>query len=160
MQREGRELPHDLLAEKALIGCLLIDNATFDEITDVDLDKEDFYHPQYGVIFQGIKELAVDSKPFDLVSICAKLNDMGKLESIGGQSQVIELIEETASSANVHHYAKILKNKSILREIVRTSMRITEQGSNFVGNIEEFIDEVSLSFLILLRSQKRIQSSL
>lgn len=155
MQQEGRELPHDLLAEKALIGCLLIDNATFDEITDVNLVKEDFYHPQYGVIFQGIKELAVDSKPFDLVSICAKLNDMGKLENVGGQAQVIEIIEQTASSANVHHYAKILKNKSILREIVRTSMRITDQGVNFVGNVEEFIDEVESSFFNLAAQTKK-----
>jgi replicative DNA helicase len=145
----NKGLPHDLLAEKALIGCLLIDNKSFDSITDINISDDDFYHPQYGIIFKGIMELAVDSKPFDLVSICAKLTDMGKLEAVGGQGSVLQIIEETASSANIYHYAKIIKNKSVLRGIVRTSMRITEQGMNFVGNVEEFIDDVESSFFSL-----------
>lgn len=144
-----KELPHDLLAEKALLGCLLIDNASFDSITDLNIRSEDFYHPQYSTIFQGIKELSIDNKPFDLVSICAKLTDMGKLEAVGGQSSVLQIIEDTASSANIYHYGKIIKNKSVLRNIVRTSMRITDQGVNFVGDVEEFIDEVESSFFNL-----------
>ena len=155
MSREGRELPHDLMAERAFIGCLLVDNRSFDEVTDVGLTEEDFYHPQYGIIFKGIRELAIDNKPFDLVSICAKLGDMGKLEAIGGQSAMVDLIEDTASSANIYHYAKIVKNKSILREIVRTSMRITEQGVNFIGDVEEFIDEVEASFFNLAAQSKK-----
>lgn len=155
MSREGRELPHDLMAERAFIGCLLVDNRSFDEVTDVGLTDEDFYHPQYGIIYKGIRELAVDSKPFDLVSICSKLNDMGKLEAVGGQSAMVDLIEDTASSANIYHYAKIIKNKSILREIVRNSMRITEQGVNFVGDVEEFIDEVESSFFNLAAQSKK-----
>ncbi len=145
----SKELPHDLLAEKALIGCLLVDNKSFDNITDLTIGEEDFYHPQYGIIFRGIAELAVDNRPFDLVSICAKLTDMGKLEAVGGQSAVLQIIEDTASSANIYHYGKIIKNKSVLRGIVRTSMRITDQGLNFVGDVEEFIDEVESSFFNL-----------
>lgn len=156
MNKEGgRELPHDLLAEKAFIGCLLVDNRSFDDVTDVGLTEDDFYHPQYGMVFKGIRELAIDNKPFDLVSICAKLNDMGKLESVGGQAAMVELIEDTASSANIYHYGKIIKNKAILREIVRTSMRITDQGVNFVGDVEEFIDEVESSFFNLASQSKK-----
>ena len=143
------EYAYDLLAENALLGCLLVDNKSFDNITDLNISDEDFYHPQYGIIFKGIKDLSVDNKPFDLVSICAKLTDMGKLEAVGGQSAVLQIIEDTASSANVYHYGKIIKNKSVLRGIVRTSMRITDQGMNFVGNVEEFIDEVESSFFSL-----------
>lgn len=155
MTKEGRELPHDLMAERAFIGCLLVDNKSFDEITDVGLNDSDFYHPQYGIIFKGIKELAIDSKPFDLVSICSKLTDMGKLEAVGGQSAMVDLIEDTASSANIYHYAKLIKNKSILRDIVRNSMRITDQGINFVGDVEEFIDEVESSFFNLAAQSKK-----
>ena len=57
MSREGRELPHDLMAERAFLGCLLVDNRSFDEVTDVGLIDTDFYHPQYGIIFKGIREL-------------------------------------------------------------------------------------------------------
>lgn len=150
----SNELPHDLLAEKAFIGCLLIDNKSFDEVTDVAVLAKDFYHPQYEIIFQGITDLAIDNKPFDLVSICAKLTDMGKLEAVGGQSSILELIEDSASSANIYHYAKIIKNKAILREIVRTSMSITNQGMNFVGNVEEFIDSVESSFFSIATQSK------
>jgi replicative DNA helicase len=154
MGTNSNELPHDLLAEKAFIGCLLIDNKSFDEVTDVSIELDDFYHPQYGIIYSGIKELAIDNKPFDFVSICAKLTDMGKLEAVGGQSSILELIEDTASSANIYHYCKIIKNKSILRDIVRTSQRITSQGLNFVGEVEEFIDEVESSFFNIAAQSK------
>lgn len=150
----SKELPHDLLAEKALLGCLLIDNASFDEITDINIAEEDFYHPQYGTVFRGIRELAVNNEPFDLVSICAKLNDMRKLESLGGQGFIVDLIEDTASSANIYHYAQIVKNKSVLRSIVRTSMKITDQGTNFVGDVKEFIDEVESSFFNLANQSR------
>ena len=145
----NNELPHDLLAEKAFIGCLLIDNKSFDEVTDIAITEEDFYHPQYSIIYKSIRELALESRPFDMVSTCSRLQDMGKLEVVGGQSAILNLIEDTASSANIYHYGKIIKNKSILREIVRNSMRITETGLNFVGDVEEFIDEVESSFFNL-----------
>jgi replicative DNA helicase len=149
MEMKTTELPHDLLAEKALLGCLLIDNRTFDEISDLGLKPSDFYHPQYSIIHKAIVELAIQSSPFDMVSTCAKLHDLGKLDLIGGQSTILDLIEETASSANIYHYAKIVKNKSVLREIVRTAMRVSEAGKNFVGDIEEFIDQVESSFFNL-----------
>lgn len=149
MESQSTQLPHDFLAEKAFIGCLLIDNKAFDEITDIAIESNDFYHPHYQIIFSGIKDLALESRPFDLVSICSKLQDMGKLEVVGGQGAILELIEDTASSANIYHYGKIIKNKSTLREIVRTSMRITNEGMNFVGSVEEFIDDVESSFFNL-----------
>jgi replicative DNA helicase len=149
MSDKSADLPHDFLGEKALIGSLLIDNAAFDEITDIQIAPNDFYHPQYGQIFRAIDELAVADMPFDLVSVSAKLSDMGKLEVVGGQAALANFIEDTASSANIYHYAKIVKNKSILREIVRNSMRITDQGLNFVGDIKEFIEEVESSFFAL-----------
>jgi replicative DNA helicase len=143
------ELPHDFLAEKALIGSLIIDNTAFDEITDLQIAPEDFYHPQYGTIFKAINDLAIEDKPFDLVSTCARLTDMGKLESIGGQSAILDLAEDTASSANIYHYAQIVKNKSTLRSIVRNAMRVAEMGRNFVGDMKEFIDEVEGTFFHL-----------
>ena len=150
----GRELPHDLLAERAFIGSLLVDNETYDEVSELSLEDADFYHPQYKTIYSSIKDLAIQSKPFDLVSLAAHLNDRGKLETVGGQKALVELLDDTATSANIYHYGKLIKNKSTLRKIVRTSMRITEQGTNFVGDVEEFIDEVESSFFSLASENK------
>lgn len=148
------ELPHDLGAEKALLGCLLIDNSSFDEVSDVSLQQEDFYHPQYGTIFQSIKELHIEGLPFDIVTVSSKLNDLGKLEKIGGQTSLINICDEIGSSANVEQYARLIKQKSVLREVVRTATRVMQSGTNFVGDIESFLQDVEASFFKLTSQTK------
>lgn len=151
---QAPELPHDIAAEKALLGCLIIDNSSFDEISDIGLNQDDFYHPQYGIIFQAIKELHFDSMPFDIVTVSSKLNDLGKLEKIGGQSSLITICDEIGSSANVEHYARMIKQKAVLRDVVRTATRIMQTGTGFVGDIESFLQEVEASFFKLTAQTK------
>lgn len=148
------ELPHDLNAEKALLGCLLIDNSSFDEISDVNLDPSDFYHPQYGLIFQAIKDLHLEAMPFDIITVASKLNDHGKLEKIGGQSTLIHICDETGSAANVQYYGQLIKQKSVLREIIRTATRVMQTGSNFSGNVDDFLQEVEAGFFKLTTAAK------
>lgn len=148
------ELPHDINAEKALLGCLLIDNSALDEISDVNLVPEDFYHPQYGIIFQAIKDLYLESMPFDIVTVSSRLNDHGKLERIGGQSALVAICDEVGSSANVEFYGKMLKQKSVLREVVRTATRVMQSGTNFSGDIELFLQDVETSFFKLTAQTK------
>ena len=79
-----RELPHDLIAERSLIGSLLVDSDAFDQITDLRLKAEDFYNPQYGIIFNSITDLTYSRQPIDYVTVTSRLNELGKLEEIGG----------------------------------------------------------------------------
>lgn len=151
---KGRELPHDLLAERSLLGCLIIDGESFDDISDLKLDQVDFYHPKYGSIFNSIKDLAMDNQPIDYVTVSSRLKELGKLEEVGGTTAITELVEDQASSANIYHYAKTVKDKSSLREIVRTSMRVTERGLNFQGKAEDFVQEVEASFFKLTNDAK------
>lgn len=150
----NRELPHDLLAERSLLGCLIIDGQSFDDISDLKLQGSDFYHPKYGVIFEAIKDLAMDNQPVDYVTVSSKLNEVGKLEEVGGTSAITDLVEDQASAANIYHYAKTVRDKSSLREIVRTSMRVTERGLNFQGKAEDFVQEVEASFFKLTNDAK------
>ncbi len=113
-----KELPHDLLAEKSLIGCLIIDGGSFDEISNLSLKQKDFYHPQYGIIFETITDLILNHLPVDYITLCARLKDNGKLEVVGGQAAILEIVEDQAHAANVYHYGKIVKEKSALRDIV------------------------------------------
>lgn len=149
-----QELPHDFAAEKALLGCLLVDNRAFDEISDLSLKVEDFYHPQYGLIFEAIRELHLDSHPFDLVTVSSKLNDNGRLERVGGQSGLIALAEDIPSAANVQAYGKLVKQKAVLRDVVRTASRVVEAGTNFVGDVEDFLGEVEANFFKLTSQTK------
>lgn len=149
------ELPRDLFSEKALIGCLLLDGGSFDEITDLSLTKADFFHPQYGMIFETIKDLHFASSPIDFITVCSRLSDSGKLEQVGGQEFILNITEEQGSAVNVHQYAKNIKDKSILRDIVRTATKIIEKGTSFNGDTEEFIAEVESSFFKLTSETKR-----
>lgn len=150
----AQELPHDINAEKALMGCLLIDNSSLDEISDVGLTQDDFYHPQYGIIFQVIRDLHIEALPFDIVTVSSRLNDHGKLEKVGGQSALVAICDEIGSSANVEHYARLIKQKSVLREVVRTATRVMQTGSNFSGDIESFLQDVEASFFKLTSQTK------
>ncbi len=153
-KKQIRELPHDLLAEKSLLGCLIIDGQSFAEISDLKMKSEDFFHPQYGAIFEAISDLALGNHPVDYVTVASKLNEFGKLEEIGGSSTISELVDEQASSANIYAYAKTVKDKSSLREILRTSMRVTEMGMGFQGSTEDFIQEVEGAFFKLTNEAK------
>ena len=151
---QTRELPHDLLAERSLLGCLIIDGQSFDEISDLKIDADDFYHPKYGSIYNAVKGLAMDHQPVDYVTVSSKLNEAGKLDEVGGTQALTELVEDQASSANIYHYAKTVKDKSSLREIVRTAMRVTETGMGFQGKAEDYIQEVESAFFKLTNDAK------
>ncbi|MCY4524628.1 MAG: replicative DNA helicase, partial [Halobacteriovoraceae bacterium] len=148
------DLPHDLLAEKSLIGCLLIDGSVYDEISDLAIGRQDFFHPRYGMVFDAIRDLANSNNPIDYVTVSSKLSSSSKLEELGGKSFILEIIEEQASAANVYHYAKIVKDKSSLRNIIRSCSKMAQKGHNFEGNIDDFIVEVESSIFKLSNDAK------
>jgi len=154
MSQKNQELPHDLLAEKSLIACLLVDGQSYDEIVDVALAKDDFFHPKYGTLFTCIKDLADSNSPVDYVTVCSKLTERGVLDSIGGSRFVSEIIEDQASSTNIYHYAKTVKDKSSMREIIRTANRVVERGMKFSGSIDDFVQEVEENFFKLTNDTK------
>ena len=144
-----RELPHDLLAEKSFLGCLLIDGQSIDEVSNLSLKRDDFFHPQYAKVFEAIQDLSYANNPIDYITVCTKLQDKGELESLGGQSFILELAEDQASSANAYHYGKSIKEKASVREIVRAAMKVSEAGINFSGNADDFLREVEEKFFQL-----------
>jgi replicative DNA helicase len=150
----ARELPHDILAEKSLLGSLIIDGNCFDEISNLKLAKEDFYHPQYGSIFEAISELVVDNQPVDYITVCSKLTEKGTLDSVGGQDEVLALAEGQVSSANVYHYGKTVKDKSSIRNIVKEAGRVVEMGMSYNGTTEDFFQDVEGRFFNLTNDAK------
>jgi replicative DNA helicase len=148
------ELPHDLLAEKALVGCLIIDGTSFDEISNLQIVGDLFYDPRYGRVFDVIRDLSLANRAIDFVTVCNRLKDQGKLEEVGGESFVSSLVEDQASSANVYEYAKIVKDKFSMREIIKTAMRVVQRGLNYTGEAEDFIQDVESQFFKLTNEAK------
>lgn len=149
------EMPHDLLSERSLIGCLLIDQAAYDRLNEIKIAPEDFYDKRHGMIFQVIKELQQESIVIDFVTVSARLRDHQQLDYIGGEGVLLDIIEYQATSSNVLYYAKTVKDKSLLRQIIRTCHQVVEQSGEWDGPVMDFVSEVESNFF-KLTSQFRL----
>ena len=149
-----KDLPHDLISEKALLGCLLVDGQSFDQISDLRLDGGEFYAPRHGAVYEAIAELVAERHAVDYIAVSSRLNDRGKLESIGGASFLTELVDEQASTANIYHYGKAVKEKARMREIIRAGMRVADLGRSYNGKVDDFVDEVEGLFFSLTGESK------
>lgn len=149
-----KELPHDLLAEKSLLSCLLLDAQAYDQISDLKLDASEFYHPKYGILFEAVKDMIHTRRPVDYVTLNSYLSSRGKLEEIGGQTFILEITEDQVSSVNIRHYAQTVKDKASIRQIVRTARKVAEMGLTYSGDASDFIQEVESSFFKLTNDAK------
>lgn len=119
--------PHNLEAEMSVLGGLMLDPQTMDEIEGT-LAPSDFYKPAHQKIFESIDQLYKKRQPFDIVMVSNHLSDRGELESIGGASTLTELYEATFSTANIVAYAQVVKDKSQLRKIIRALNQLSEEA--------------------------------
>ena len=109
--------PHSLEAERSLLGSMLLDNSSTDDIITIVI-ADDFYLPQHRVIFTAISELYNKDKPCDILTLTDYLTNMKKLEDAGGETYIYEIANATPSVANIKAYAQIVKERSVLRKIL------------------------------------------
>lgn len=132
--------PHSLEAEQAVIGGLMIKNTAWDNVADV-IRSGDFYRQDHALIFSAIDALAKDSKPFDVVTLSEHLQNIGQLEQAGGMVYLGNLANETPSAANITAYANIVRDKSILRQLVDVGDDISASAYSPDGEkVNELLD--------------------
>ncbi len=139
--------PQNIAAEKSLLGCLMIDQDAIYKVADF-LQIKDFYKPVHQMIFESIVELFVKREPVDLLSVSSKLGEISKIEEIGGASYLTDLINSVPTASNILHYAKIVQDKRVLRDLISAGYDI----SNLALQEAESID------VLLDRAEKRIFS--
>ena len=133
--------PHSLEAEQAVLGGLMLDNATWDQVAD-RLDESDFYRADHRLIFRAVRRLAEQSKPFDLLTLAEWLEDHNELEEAGGFAYLGVLARDTPSAANVRAYADIIRERSIRRELIRTATEIADSAYDPRGrDSKELLDD-------------------
>lgn len=138
--RDGNQLaqlknpPHADEAEEAVVGALLINNNVWDEVSDL-VTSADFFRQSHRMIFRAIEDLAARFQPFDYVTVIDTLRNSDDLEIIGGEDYIIGIVERTLSSANVKVYAQLVRDKSVLRQLIDASGDIAELGY-FPGQYE------------------------
>ena len=120
-----RVMPHSIEAEKAVIGSMLMDREAI--ITAMDtLSKDDFYTGQYGLLFEAMSQLERAGKPADLVQVQEQLRQNQAPPEIGEMEFIREVLSSVPTSANIKHYAGIVKEKSTLRKLIRASKIIED----------------------------------
>lgn len=121
------EMPNDLAAECSVIGSILIEPAALEYAES--LLPEAFYQAGHQVIFRRMSELAAEGLPIDLVTLTGRLKDHGELEDVGGVSYLAKLAHSVPSTANVETYVKLVQDKSMLREFIRSSTLVVQAAA-------------------------------
>jgi replicative DNA helicase len=121
--------PYSLEAEQAVLGGLMIDNGTWDQVSDV-VKEADFYRKDHRLIFSAIFSLAEKNEPYDVVTLSEWLDSYNELNNVGGLSYLGSLAKNTPTAANIKAYAKIVRERSVLRQLIRVSTDIAESAYN------------------------------
>jgi len=119
--------PHSIEAEQAVIGGLLLDNRAWEKIAD-KITSDDFYREEHRLLFSAIGNLEAKNQPFDAVTLSELLTNTGQLEQVGGLAYIGRLAKETPSAANITAYADIVRERSILRQLIAIGTDIANAG--------------------------------
>ena len=132
--------PQNLEAEQSVLGSMLIDRDAIITSTEL-LRTTDFYREGHQRIFQAMVSLAERSEPVDLVTLVEELRQQNQLASMGGVPYLTTLANIVPTAANVGYYARIVREKSVLRSLINTATRIVTRGFEAKDNVDEILDE-------------------
>ena len=149
----GRMMPQNVDAEVSTLGALLLDTDAIIKVVDF-LSSQDFYRPEYGLIYEAMTVLFEKRVPIDLVTVSDELNRIKKLEEVGGQAALSSLVSAVATASNVQYYAGIVREKAMLRRLIQAAHKIGESGYHeeigadvIVDDAERTLFEVTQRFL-------------
>ncbi len=138
---QRKRLPQDLEAERSVLGAILVNNSTLDQVREIGLEVRDFFLDPHQKIYEGACGLSDTGKPIDIVTLSAILRDRGWFDSVGGVPALTNLFDQAAFQiANVVHYARIVREKALQRRLIETCSSIMEDGLTGVENTENYID--------------------
>jgi len=147
--------PQFLEGERAILGGILLDNDALPKVM-ATLAADDFYREAHRYVFQAITELFSRNEPADWLTLTAALKKEGLLETVGGVPFLTELIDAVPSAANILHYTKVVKEKSVLRQMITAANEISTRSYEDHPDIDDFLDEAEqIMFRI---GESRIQS--
>ncbi len=132
--------PQNLEAEESLLGGLLIDPESINKVIDM-VSPEDFYKDSHGTIFDIMVGLYERNEPIDIVTVSSAAKDKGIIDKIGGITYLNTLVDLIPSAANIVQYAKMVREKALLRNLMNAATGIVEKGYGIDANIDDYLDE-------------------
>jgi len=147
--------PHSVEAEQAVIGGLLLDNSAWEQIAD-RISENDFYRNDHRMIFSAISALEARNQPFDAVTLSEWLDNNQKLEEAGGLAYLGRLVKDTPSAANIVAYAGIVRERSVLRQLIAVGTDISRSGFQPEGReSRQLLDEAERSVFQIADQETR-----
>src|SRR5512139_2024439 len=148
--------PQHIEAEQSVLGGILIENYAINKVMEI-LKPDDFYRESHRKIYEALIVLSERDEPADSITLTNELKNSGHLDSVGGVSYVASLIDLVPTAANIEYYAKIVKEKAILRKLIQTSTEIITQSYEDRGDVEGFLDEAERAIFDI--SENRVRPS-
>jgi len=152
----GRTPPHNLEAERSLLGALLVDPIRVPEAAEM-LQPEDFFDGRHGHLFRALLKLAEESAPIDFVTVAEELRAAGRLELLGGAQGLVALADEVTSSAHLLHHAGIVSDSATLRNLISEATSILGEayGARPVGEVvQTLLDESEMRIFRVSRQRR------
>ena len=145
--------PQDIDAERSVLGALMLDKNAIIQVADL-ITSNDFYKPIHGQIFEIILDLFSKNEPIDILSVTSRLKEKKKISEIGGSGYLTDLINSVPTASHIQHYAETIKNKRVLRDLIHTSAKITEQAFDMSYNTEELLDKIEKQIFAIAQKSR------
>lgn len=144
--------PQDIEAEQAVLGAIFLDADALVEAMAV-IEPQDFYRRAHQIVFRSMIALNDRNENIDIITLKSQIESENTLEDVGGISYLTELSQVTPTASGVAHYAKIVKDKSTLRELIQAATKIVKEGYSQEGSVEEIVEAAEKGILNV--SEKR-----
>ncbi|MGH2436441.1 MAG: DnaB-like helicase N-terminal domain-containing protein, partial [bacterium] len=131
--------PQNLDAEQGVLGSMLLDRDAIARVVEL-LRAEDFYRDAHRRIYETMTELFERGEPVDLITVTDRLRDKGQLDDVGGAGYITSLLNAVPTAANVEYYARIVLQKSMLRQLIAAGTQIAHMGFEGEQDVEVLVD--------------------
>ncbi len=148
--------PQNLEAEQSVLGGILLDNQGLNAVLEI-ITARDFYSEAHRQIFEAAHNLSERGEPIDLITLSNALKDQKRLDKVGGAAYLAGLVDNVPSAANIRHYAKIVKEKAILRSLINTATEILGKTYETGADIDTVLDEAEQAIFAI--SEKKIRQA-
>ncbi|MBI5682365.1 MAG: replicative DNA helicase [Deltaproteobacteria bacterium] len=150
--------PQNIEAEQSILGGILLDDTAINKVVEIlGGDGSDFYLDAHKKVFQTMVSLSDKGIPIDIVTLSDALRNAGSIEAVGGASYVAVLADAVPTAANIAYYAKIVREKSILRRLITAATEIVTRSFDGSEGIDDFLDDAER--IIFQVSQDKIRQS-
>jgi replicative DNA helicase len=150
----NQTLPHNLDAEKALLGSLLVYPQSLKTVNELGILPNSFFLETHGIIFKAMNDVIESGKNVDATTLISRLDDLTMLGRIGGVETISSLLESSTSNANIKYYAQIILDKAMLRSLILTAEDIASKGFRQEEELDDVLDYAEKLIMQVTRNRR------